>query len=61
MDEAKANKNTELVYRFDESESAEESQRLVDEAFDVLFESVYKNYWIKIKQNEKDENKKRLN
>ncbi|MCF7843634.1 hypothetical protein K9M47_01915 [Candidatus Gracilibacteria bacterium] len=54
MDEAKANKNTELVYRFDESESAEEIQRRVDEAFDVLFERVYKNYWIKLKQQEND-------
>lgn len=54
MDEAKANKNTELIYHFDESDSAEEIQRQVDQAFDVLFESVYKNYWLKLKQNEKD-------
>lgn len=58
MDEVKANKNTELVYHFDESESAEEIQRQVDLAFDVIFESVYKNYWLKLKQQEKDERKK---
>ena len=44
-----------VTYHFDSTESPEEIQRQVDKAFDVLFESVYKNYWIKLKQNEKDQ------
>jgi 3-dehydroquinate dehydratase len=45
----------EVSYHFDSTESPEEIQRRVDEAFAVIFESVYKNYWIKLKQNEKDQ------
>lgn len=44
-----------VTYHFDSTESPEEIQRQVDLAFAVIFESVYKNYWIKLKQNEKDQ------
>lgn len=39
-------KEIKVTYVYDKNTS-EEDQKMVDKAFAVLFESVYKNYWVK--------------
>lgn len=45
----KKKEKIKVTYTQDPNISEEEAQRCLDKAFDILFESIYKNYWLKRK------------